>query len=64
MEYRCRLGTAGGELIDGVHMVDGSAMTPAAAGSHAYVLTNGGRLLSLQVADPHGGVRPNRMPIY
>jgi hypothetical protein len=33
----------GGELIDGIHMVDGSAMTPAAAGSHAYVLTNGGR---------------------
>lgn len=53
----------GGELIDGIHMVDGSAMTPAAAGAHAYVLTNGGTLLSLQVADPRGGARPNRLPL-
>jgi outer membrane protein assembly factor BamB len=58
------LSPLGGELIDGIHMVDGSAMTPAAAGSHAYVLTNGGRLLSLQVADPRGGEHQNRMPIY
>jgi hypothetical protein len=27
------------------------------------VLTNGGTLLSLQVADPRGGARPNRLPL-
>jgi outer membrane protein assembly factor BamB len=57
------LSPLGGELIDGIHMVDGSAMTPAAAGSHAYVLTNGGTLLSLQVAAPQGQVRSNRLPL-
>ena len=53
----------GGELIDGIHMADGSSMTPAAAGAHAFVLTNGGTLLSLQVAAPLGQVRPNRLPL-
>ena len=57
------LSPLGGELIDGIHMVDGSSMTPAAAGAHAYVLTNGGTLLSLQVAPPQGWVRPNRLPL-
>jgi hypothetical protein len=40
-------------------------MTPAAAGAHAYVLTNGGKLLSLQVAPPQGWdwVRSNRLPL-
>ena len=53
----------GGELIDGIHMADGSAMTPAAAGAHAYVLTNGGKLLSIQVAPPHRMSQPNRLPL-
>jgi hypothetical protein len=57
------LSPLGGELIDGIHMVDGSAMTPAAAGAHAFVLTNGGTLLSLQVAPPQGWVKPNRLPL-
>jgi outer membrane protein assembly factor BamB len=57
------LSPRGGELIDGIHMVEGSSMTPAAAGAHAYVLTNGGTLLSLQVASPKGSVRPNRLPL-
>jgi outer membrane protein assembly factor BamB len=42
----------GGELIDGIHLADGSSMTPAAYGSRAYVLTNGGALLGLHVASP------------
>ncbi len=57
------LSPLGGELIDGIHMVDGSSMTPAAAGARAYVLTNGGRLLSLQVEAPQGGPHPNRLPL-
>jgi outer membrane protein assembly factor BamB len=36
------LSPVGGELIDGIHMADGSAMTPAAFGTRAFVLTNGG----------------------
>jgi outer membrane protein assembly factor BamB len=42
----------GGELIDGIHLADGSSMTPAAYGSRAFVLTNGGALLGLHVASP------------
>ncbi len=42
----------GGELIDGLHLADGSSMTPAAYGSRAFVLTNGGSLLGLHVAAP------------
>lgn len=42
----------GGELIDGIHMADGSAMTPAAFGTRAFVLTNGGSLLALRVSPP------------
>jgi outer membrane protein assembly factor BamB len=57
------LSPLGGELIDGIHMADGSSMTPAAAGARAYVLTNGGRLLSLQVAAPLEQIRPNRLPL-
>jgi outer membrane protein assembly factor BamB len=41
-----------GRLIDGIHMVDGSAMTPAAHGLRAFVLTNGGNFLSLHVSPP------------
>lgn len=42
----------GGELIDGIHLADGSSQTPAAYGSRAYVMTNGGALLGLHVASP------------
>jgi outer membrane protein assembly factor BamB len=42
----------GGELIDGIHLADGSSMTPAAYGSRAFVMTNNGALLGLHVAAP------------
>jgi outer membrane protein assembly factor BamB len=42
----------GGELIDGIHLADGSSMTPAAYGSRAFVMTNGGSLLGLHVEPP------------
>jgi outer membrane protein assembly factor BamB len=42
----------GGELIDGIHLADGSSMTPAAYGSRAFVMTNGGALLGLHVIPP------------
>jgi outer membrane protein assembly factor BamB len=42
----------GGELIDGIHLADGSSMTPAAYGSRAFVITNGGALLGLHVEPP------------
>jgi outer membrane protein assembly factor BamB len=53
----------GGEMIDGIHMADGSSMTPAAFGNRAYVLTNGGSLLSLRVMPPSAELAPNRNPI-
>jgi outer membrane protein assembly factor BamB len=42
----------GGELIDGIHVADGTSMTPSAFGSRAFVMTNGGRFLSLTVTPP------------
>jgi outer membrane protein assembly factor BamB len=42
----------GGELIDGIHLADGSSMTPAAYGSRAFVMTNGGSLLGIHVEPP------------
>ncbi|MGC4088512.1 MAG: PQQ-binding-like beta-propeller repeat protein [Polyangiaceae bacterium] len=42
----------GGELIDGVHIAGGVSMAPAAHGSRAFVLTNGGRFLGLNVTGP------------
>ncbi len=42
----------GGELIDGIHVSDGTSMTPAAFGSRGFVVTNGGRFLSLTVGSP------------
>lgn len=53
----------GGEMIDGIHIADGSSMTPAAYGNRAYVLTNGGSLLSLRVRPPYAALEPNRNPI-
>jgi outer membrane protein assembly factor BamB len=52
-----------GELIDGIHMADGSAMTPAAHGNRAFVLTNAGSLLSLHVASPKLMSRWTRPPL-
>ncbi len=46
------LNPLGGELIDGIHLADGSSMTPAAYGSRAFVMTNGGQLLGLHVEPP------------
>ncbi|MCK6535635.1 MAG: PQQ-binding-like beta-propeller repeat protein [Polyangiaceae bacterium] len=43
-----------GSVIDGIHMVDGSAHTPAAYGNRAFVVSNHGDLLSLHVAGPAG----------
>jgi outer membrane protein assembly factor BamB len=54
----------GGELIDGIHMADGSAMTPAAFGTRAFVLTNAGSLLALRVTPPLSPARaPHRLPL-
>ena len=53
----------GGEMIDGIHMADGSSMTPAAFGNRAFVLTNGGSLLSLRVTPPYSALAPSRNPI-
>jgi outer membrane protein assembly factor BamB len=41
-----------GSIIDGIHMTDGSAATPAAHGRRAFVLTNQGALLHLHVMPP------------
>jgi outer membrane protein assembly factor BamB len=57
------LSPLGGDLIDGIHMADGSAMTPAAEGTRAFVLTNAGTLLALRVSPPLAEFTPNRMPL-
>lgn len=58
------LSPVGGELIDGIHMADGSAMTPAAFGTRAFVLTNGGSLLALRVTPPLSAANaPFRFPL-
>jgi outer membrane protein assembly factor BamB len=41
-----------GSLIDGIHMTDGSAMTPAAHGHRAFIMTNGGAFMSIQIRPP------------
>lgn len=43
-----------GKIIDGVHTGEGISQTPNAYGRRAYVVTNGGTLLSLHVAPPIG----------
>jgi outer membrane protein assembly factor BamB len=53
----------GGELIDGIHMADGSSVTPATHGTRAYVLTNGGALLGLRVAAPGYRSQVQRAPL-
>jgi outer membrane protein assembly factor BamB len=57
------LSPLGGDLIDGIHMADGSSMTPAAAGTRAFVLTNGGSLLALRVTPPLAELTENRAPL-
>lgn len=42
-----------GSVIDGIHMVDGSAHTPATHGNRAFVVSNHGDLLSLHIAPPN-----------
>ena len=42
----------GGELIDGIHVAEGASMAPSAFGSRGFVMTNGGRFLSLTVTSP------------
>lgn len=42
-----------GSVIDGIHLVDGSSHTPAAHGNRAFVVSNHGDLISLQVARPN-----------
>lgn len=41
-----------GSVIDGIHMTDGSSMTPAAHGRRAFVMSNHGELISLHVMPP------------
>jgi len=53
----------GGDLIDGIHMADGSAMTPAAEGSRAFVLTNAGSLLALSLSPPGAPLIQHRLPL-
>jgi outer membrane protein assembly factor BamB len=43
------LSPSDGDLIDGIHVADGVSMTPATHGNRAFVVTNGGRFLSLQL---------------
>lgn len=45
-----------GGMIDGIETGSGFAMTPAALGRKAYVMSNGGALLGLSVEPP--GIRP------
>jgi len=42
----------GGDLIDGIAVAGGVSMAPAAHGSRAFVLTNGGRFLGLHLSGP------------
>lgn len=44
----------GGELIDGIHIAGGVSMAPAAHGSRAFVLTNGGHFLGMHLTGPFG----------
>ncbi len=41
-----------GSLIDGIHLSDGASSVPAAYGSRAFILSNGGSFLGLQVHPP------------
>lgn len=41
-----------GNVIDGLYMVDGSSVTPAAHGNRAFVISNQGTLFGLHVAPP------------
>jgi len=45
-----------GGVIDGIEPGNEIAMTPAAYGQHAYVMTNGGELISLVIAKPPAAV--------
>jgi len=49
----------GGELIDGIHIADGVTMAPAVHENRAFVLTNGGKFLSLHAPNPTAPARPD-----
>lgn len=48
-----------GSIIDGYHFDFGASGTPAAYGQRAFVMTNGGKLLALQITPPRKGRGPN-----
>ncbi len=50
-----------GSIIDGLHFDQGVSSAPAAHGLRAFVMTNGGSLLSLDVTPPRSG---SRVPNY
>ncbi len=41
-----------GRVIDGLHMTSGTAAAPAAYGRRAFIVTNGGELLAVEIAAP------------
>ena len=43
-----------GGIIDGIHMADGTSVTPAVFGRRAFVVSNHGELISLHVTPPKG----------
>jgi outer membrane protein assembly factor BamB len=47
-----------GRPIDGIDLGSGFSQTPAAFGNRAYLLTNGGTLLGVQVESPTPPVAP------
>jgi outer membrane protein assembly factor BamB len=49
-----------GLMIDGIEPGNEIAMTPAAHGQHAFVMTNGGYFLSIVVARPPGAEKKKR----
>ncbi len=49
-----------GAVIDGIEPGNEIAMTPAAHGQHAFVMTNGGVLLALVISPPPGAERPKK----
>jgi len=56
------LSPADGSLIDGIHLAHGASSTPAALGTRAFVLSDSGRLLGLQVTPPVQPPAPSTLP--
>ncbi len=51
-----------GRVIDGLHMTSGAATVPAAIGNRAFIVTNGGRLLALEITRPRMTTDPAPWP--